>query len=293
LKVFNSFHPRLQFIIEVSEGDRLNFLDVTLIKMKNNLIFDWYHKSTFSGRYLNFLSQHPLSQKRATIIGLTDRAILPSHPNFQQKNLCLIINILLNNNYPLDLIFLTIYNRLKYLFVSRINNTQNTQDESENSKDSAKKFFTIPYVPSISESFKKIIGDLDVNLSFCSLNTLHRFIKAGKDTLTTASHGNIVYKIECNNCDASYVGQTGRELRTRIDEHRNHIRRNAANHSVITDHRLEFNHDFNWIDVKILNSEPNFNKRLISEMLFIKRQNNGLNLQTDTEGLHEVYVNVG
>lgn len=31
LSVFNSFHPRLQFTLEIGEDDRLNFLDVTII----------------------------------------------------------------------------------------------------------------------------------------------------------------------------------------------------------------------------------------------------------------------
>jgi len=55
---------------------------------------------------------------------------------------------------------------------------------------------------------------------------------------------------------------------------------------------LHFDHDFDWEGVKILDQEPFLSKRLISEMLFIKRQNNGLNLQTDTERLPEIYLNI-
>ena len=41
-----------------------NFLDVTVIKDNELIEFNWYHNfSTFSGRYLNFWSQHPVSQK--------------------------------------------------------------------------------------------------------------------------------------------------------------------------------------------------------------------------------------
>jgi len=47
LKTFNSFHPRLQFTLEIGE-DKLNFLDVTIIKSNANLEFDWSHKPTFS-----------------------------------------------------------------------------------------------------------------------------------------------------------------------------------------------------------------------------------------------------
>jgi len=36
-----------------------------------------------------------------------------------------------------------------------------------------------------------------------------------------------IYKLNCNNCEAIYVGQTKRQLKTRIVEHRNHIKRNT------------------------------------------------------------------
>ncbi|KYN14843.1 hypothetical protein ALC57_12952, partial [Trachymyrmex cornetzi] len=44
-----------------------------------------------------------------------------------------------------------------------------------------------------------------------------------KDGLPHDSKENVVYKINCKNCDASYVGQTGRKLKTRINEHKNDI----------------------------------------------------------------------
>ena len=94
----------------------------------------------------------------------------------------------------------------------------------------------------------------------------------------------MVYKISCNNCDASYVGQTGRQLKTRISKHRNHIRHKTSVRSVIIEHRLQYDHDFQWNKVRTLDEEPCYKKRLISEMLNIKKQDNSLNLKTDTEG---------
>ena len=58
----NSWHPRLQ-LMEVS--NRINLLDLTIIiNEKRMLEFDWFYKSTFSGRYLNYLSTYPSSQKK-------------------------------------------------------------------------------------------------------------------------------------------------------------------------------------------------------------------------------------
>jgi len=85
------------------------------------------------------------------------------------------------------------------------------------------------------------------------------------------------------------VGQTKRLLKDRISEHRNHINRNSNQLSVITNHRQNFNHDFDWNNVKVLDEETNYKKRLISEMIHIKKQKHGLNSQNDTELLDSLY----
>jgi len=90
--------------------------------------------------------------------------------------------------------------------------------------------------------------------------------------------------LQCN------IHWTNRKLKTRT-KHKNHIRRKTDTewHSVITKHRLNCNHDFDWENVTILDKEKFLMKRLISEMLHIKRQSS-LNLQSDTEYLHHAYV---
>jgi len=51
------------------------------------------------------------------------------------------------------------------------------------------------------------------------LNKLTSFIKRHKNQNEFKTNNNVVYKILYNNCDASYVGQTKRQLKTRINEH--------------------------------------------------------------------------
>jgi len=103
---------------------------------------------------------------------------------------------------------------------------------------------------------------------------------------------NVVYKLNCVDCNASYVGQTCRLLKTRIAEHRNYINRNTTTQSVITEHRIGLSHDFDWLNVEILDVERYYTKRLISEMLYIKLQDNSLNQQTDTECLDSGIISI-
>jgi len=65
----------------------------------------------------------------------------------------------------------------------------------------------------------------------------------------------LVYKIHCKDCDVSYVGQTKRQLRTRIKEHRNNIKLDESKHSVISEHMLSCNYSFDWNQVRILDTE--------------------------------------
>ena len=44
----------------------------------------------------------------------------------------------------------------------------------------------------------------------------------------------VIYKIQCRDCDETYVGQTGRLLKTRIKKHINHINRKTSCEYVIT-----------------------------------------------------------
>ena len=64
LNSFNEQHDRLKFTIEYEKDYCLNFLDLSVINKDNIIILDWYHKKTFSGRYLSFYSNHSACQDR-------------------------------------------------------------------------------------------------------------------------------------------------------------------------------------------------------------------------------------
>lgn len=67
------------------------------------------------------------------------------------------------------------------------------------------------------------------------------------------------------------IDQTKRKLKIRLHEHISDINKETGSPFVITDHRINYNHNFKWKDIKILDNEPSYNKRLISEMVHIKR----------------------
>ncbi|XP_011858947.1 PREDICTED: uncharacterized protein LOC105556465 [Vollenhovia emeryi] len=153
-----------------------------------------------------------------------------------------------------------------------------------------KSFFSVPYVKSFSERFSNIVSKFEFRIAYSCHHPLGRFIKTGKDKLDKLAHSDVVYKIPCKDCDATYVGQTKKQLGTRVKEHYNDIKRNLASPSVISCHRMDASHEFDWENVAILDEEPSYQKRLISEMIHIKTQANSLNKQSDTELLSEEYL---
>ena len=137
LSKFNKIHSKLIFTLEKSVNDSINFLDLNIKVENNKIITNWYRKDVWSGRYLNFYSNHSLSKKIVIIYSLTDRAILLSHDKFHSENLNLVKETLIKNGYPLDLLNDKIATRYKLLMNNKfgknnINDTSETKDFKKN-----------------------------------------------------------------------------------------------------------------------------------------------------------------
>jgi len=195
----------------------------------------------------------------------------------------------MDNGYPLDLILDKVNLRLKKSFAQRTNDAIDLIDTNCNEK---RKIMVLPYVKLLSEFISSNIDKSKANIGFRCLNKLNRFIKVHKDVDHTSFKNNVIYKINCNNCDGTYVRQIKRQLRTRIKEHKNNIKLDQSKHSVISEHIIKFNHLFDWNNAKILDRESKFYKRITSQMIHIKEQKASLNLNSDTELLDESYFDI-
>ena len=168
-----------------------------------------------------------------------------SNTKFHLDNLCFIIKVLLENDYPLNFIFENINNRLKKIILA--NNRKSVVNDNR-VEVVHPLWFTVPFVRGITEKFSKL--NKRMRVSFYSTNKLREFIRVRKDPLPRDKKSNVVYKILCKSYDASCVEQTCRQ-RLKITEHKNHIRWDTSTHNVITEHRLQEGHDFYWDNVTI------------------------------------------
>ena len=59
------------------------------------------------------------------------------------------------------------------------------------------------------------------------------------------------YKINCSDCHASYIGETSRNLATRLTEHKRATRKGDVNNYIAEHHRLT-NHTIDWDSAQCL-----------------------------------------
>ena len=105
----------------------------------------------------------------------------------------------------------------------------------------------------------------------------------------------VVYKLSCNDCDKCYVGQTSRRLEIRKGEHQDNIKYKDQFHNVVSKHILDSEvpherHSMNWEGIEILYKEKNWKKRLMAEMIYIKKQGSkAFNKMTNLNGFPRNY----
>ena len=96
-----------------------------------------------------------------------------------------------------------------------------------------------------------------------------------KDQLTTEDKNNIVYEIDCSNCQAVYFGESKRSLKSRSDEHK--ISASDCDKNEITKHCWEADHNFNWDQKKVIDRKIRLILRKIKETIHSFKNPNHIN----------------
>ena len=79
---------------------------------------------------------------------------------------------------------------------------------------------TIPYIKGISETISRILQPFNIRVAHKPITTLRQLLTNIKDRDEPRNRQGAVYKINCSDCHASYIGETGRNLTTRLTEHK-------------------------------------------------------------------------
>ena len=140
------------------------------------------------------------------------------------------------------------------------NNNKNNKRENINFKNS----IVVPYVPML-EKLKQPLKELDTSLIFKYNNKLGQNLTKNKP-LQKVECG--VYKIPCKNCKQFYIGEAGRELSKRTEEHKMDIKTQKPE-SGIAEHVRLTDHFFDFKKAEIVYPSKNIVKRHIVESALI------------------------
>jgi len=124
---------------------------------------------------------------------------------------------------------------------------------------------------------------------FAQLSLIHRTHTIGdhfkyKDKQAHLERCNVVYKLKCS-CGNSYIGQTQRNLKFRLEEH-NPLKSNHQNTDVV---KHLYSHPDHFVDFKnpeILASAFNHRELLIKETLLIQEQQPEINVDNFSTPLY-------
>jgi hypothetical protein len=117
----------------------------------------------------------------------------------------------------------------------------------------------------------------DFKPAYYTNNQINTYIFKNKSpTLPIEDSG--IYRIKCPVCNISYIGQTGRTIKTRVKEHLSAITNFSAN-SEMADHVRETGHKFGMDDVEVLHRCKKGYKMDIIEAIEINKNNDIINIQ--------------
>ena len=172
-----------------------------------------------------FFSFAPLSYKTGLIRTLVDRARkLNNTENGFQQDLKKLIFTLQRNSFPFYFINNTIQ---RYLDKDKNTTSPNTSRPNTNIEQQTtdKRYFKLPYIGDFSrhtqrkltQLIKRFCTDIEIKLVFTPYKIKNLF--CFKDQIPDLSKSMVVYQFSCAGCNSRYIGETSRQLTTRIKEH--------------------------------------------------------------------------
>lgn len=285
--LMESFCQQIIFTVEKECNNKINFLDITLIRNINNnkITTNWYKKELTSDRMINFMSTHPFKMKRNIAVSFINRVFKLSDPSFRNSNISLIKSILTKNGYPLHLI-----NKWLINTIYKTNNNNNKKPDTiendiEPTTSNPMIFGSLTYIKGLTENIQKSfkIKNQKKRIANKITNKGSNIYTKLKDPIKKEQKTNVVYEIPCE-CGQAYIGETLQSLGKRLKQHQS-----GRENSALTKHSSS-NHKFKFENTKIIDKEKHFHKRKFKEACHIWLKPNVVNFKTDTQGLHSNYT---
>ena len=169
---------------------------------------------------------------------------LPTDEESKKRELKHVSNTLANNGYPRKLTASLIKMKRKKTTPSPKQLVKTFFDSVERTRQHSG-YAVLPYIKGLTEPLKRTLGKHDIKVFSKPVTTLQQQFLSLKHRPTMEEQTNIIYKIPCKDCSWSYIGETGRSLKTRKSEHVRNVEHckkgsNVAKHAWTHDHVIDF-----------------------------------------------------
>ena len=92
----------------------------------------------------------------------------------------------------------------------------------------------------------------------------------------------VVYNIPCQDCEVSYIGETGRAVGTRRKEHQRSVKYLDVDKSALAEHIYEYDHGIAWEKTEILCRDSRWSQRRWKEAWLIEANKNNAIVNRDS-----------
>ena len=140
-------------------------------------------------------------------------------------------NVFSENNYNADFI--------------RWNSYKPAERNETNANPTPVTTATIPYIKGTYETIAGILQPYNIRVAHKPITTLQQLLTNVKDKGEPNNRQGAVYKIKCCDCQATYIGETGRNLNKWLTEHKQATRNGDLNGNI-AEHHLQTNHRIDW-----------------------------------------------
>ena len=114
-----------------------------------------------------------------------------------------------------------------------------------------------------------------INFIFCPFRTLRQELVNPKDPVPERKRNGVIYSIPCNECQQSYIGQTGRSLDHRLGEHRRALRNGGVLASALVEQVFVSHHQMDLS--KVIDTHPHTETHCLLESCHIQHEQAPLN----------------
>ena len=262
LDKLNGMVASIKFTIEEERDGILPFLDVEVHRQGRSFKFNVYRKPTNICSYIHYYSEHHNQVKLSVFSSQFLRALRICSPEFLDRELDKICNIGKNLKYPGTFLNKALTNAKKTFYSVDLREPLRFQN-----------MLALPFHRNFYE-LPKVLKNFNITLVFKNSNTLSSLLIKNAPLKSTGC----LYAIPCKDCDKIYLGQTGKELSVRLNQHKYSVR-TAQPSSAIFFHMSTLNHPIDWSNTsKVLSCNDIVCRNIIESALIKTHSDKLLNL---------------